>query len=226
MHQVKEILQVSQLGFSLFPEKEEILEGDLEDEQDFDDVNSADLLTQARGVGRAAPLDGLLTLAFIAPSFWTLGTKASTRAATIRRALGVVDVDYNRLEWLGDSVLELLVREHLVMLRPGSDEGQLTQMATAIVSTQGCAAILRCLRLDRFVLQGNVTLRDQEVEKINADVLEALLGALMLGAGFDVTRRVFRTALLPAITTEAERLLAAFPIRERVLPVKPRRRRR
>jgi dsRNA-specific ribonuclease len=170
-------------------------------------------------------LDNLLTLAFIAPRFWRPGTSATTRASTIRHALGVVDVDYNRLEWLGDSVLELLVRQHLMKLRPGSDEGQLTQIASAIVSSQACDAMLRCLRLDRYIMQGGSTLKDPEVEKLNADVLESLLGSLMIGAGYEETRRVFQTVLLPTVTGEAEKLLSYFPVNDRTRAYSSRRRR-
>eukprot|EP01122_Echinamoeba_exundans_P012413 TRINITY_DN5177_c0_g1_i1.p1 TRINITY_DN5177_c0_g1~~TRINITY_DN5177_c0_g1_i1.p1 ORF type:complete len:544 (+),score=85.44 TRINITY_DN5177_c0_g1_i1:149-1780(+) len=177
------------------------------------------------GENHCSELDNLLTLAFIAPRFWRPGTSASTRTSTIRHALGVVDVDYNRLEWLGDAVLELLVRQHLMKIRPSSDEGQLTQIASAIVSSQACDAMLRCLRLDRYIMQGSSTLKDPEVEKINADVLESLLGALMIGAGFEETRRVFKTVLLPIVTGEAEKLLNYFPVNDKNRVYNSRRRR-
>ncbi|WP_207260827.1 ribonuclease III [Desulfovibrio sp. Huiquan2017] len=99
--------------------------------------------------------------------------------------------DNERLEFLGDAVLELCISEEGFRRYPSAHEGQLTRIRSQLVKEQSLAAIARELDLDRFIrlgrgeeLQGG---RDRDA--LLADAFEALLGAVFLDGGFEAARR-------------------------------------
>ncbi|AMK09665.1 MAG: ribonuclease III [Pseudodesulfovibrio sp.] len=99
--------------------------------------------------------------------------------------------DNERLEFLGDAVLELCISEEGFRRYPTAQEGQLTRIRSQLVKEQSLAAIARDLKLDKYIrlgrgeeLQGG---RDRDA--LLADAFEALLGAVFLDGGFDVARR-------------------------------------
>ncbi len=102
-----------------------------------------------------------------------------------------------RLEFLGDAVLGLLVAELLYAANPDWHEGQLTRARAAIVNSRALAARARTLELGGFVQLGRTERRTggEDKDSILANVLEALLGALYLdgglGAARDFVERVF-----------------------------------
>jgi len=106
-----------------------------------------------------------------------------------------------RLEYLGDAVLGLLVAELLFETHPGWDEGDLTRARAALVNTRSLAERSRYLDLGRYALLGRTEARSGGADKdsILANLFEALLGALYLDAGLAVARafvvRVFADSL-------------------------------
>ena len=92
-----------------------------------------------------------------------------------------------RLEYLGDSVLSTIVAEYLFQKYPNSDEGFLTKMRSKIVKRKTLNRIADDMGID-VVLQENNDTRLSESMKGNA--LEALVGAIYLEKGFDVTKRI------------------------------------
>jgi ribonuclease-3 len=99
--------------------------------------------------------------------------------------------DYQRLEFLGDRVLGLAIADWLIETSDEA-EGQLTQRLHALVSRQTCAAIAREIGAAEHVRLGKQG-RDagaHESDNVLGDVIEALLGASFLDAGFDATRDV------------------------------------
>lgn len=116
-----------------------------------------------------------------------------------------------RLEFLGDSVVGLIVTEELYLRHETSPEGQLARMRAALVSQVGLAKLARKIGLGEYVLLGRGEGRDggAKKESILADTFEALIGAAYLSAGFEDTR----SALLRLMRDEldnAERLGAAL----------------
>ncbi len=103
--------------------------------------------------------------------------------------------DNERLEFLGDAVLELIVRERLYRC-DGLDEGGMTRALQSLISNQALAARLRegRLGLEGVLLTGGGQkgLSDRMV----AGAFEAMLGALYLTAGLDPAREVCRRLLL------------------------------
>ena len=98
-----------------------------------------------------------------------------------------------RLEYLGDSVLSTIVAEYLFQKYPNSDEGFLTKMRSKIVKRKTLNRIADDMGID-VVLQENNDTRLSESMKGNA--LEALVGAIYLEKGFDITKKIVINKIL------------------------------
>lgn len=92
-----------------------------------------------------------------------------------------------RLEYLGDSILSTIVAEYLFQKYPNSNEGFLTKMRSKIVKRKTLNRIADDMGID-VVLQDNNDTRLSESMKGNA--LEALVGAIYLEKGFDITKDI------------------------------------
>ena len=98
---------------------------------------------------------------------------------------------YERLEFLGDSVLELAVAHALYVRHPDFSEGQLAKVRSHVVSRATCAEVARELGLgERLVAHASSTQTEEELERLSrnrnvlAAVIEAALGAIFLQHGF------------------------------------------
>ncbi len=124
-----------------------------------------------------------------------------------RSTQAAVEEANERLEFLGDAVLELLVSEFLYRRFPAASEGELTAYRAALVRTPTLARWARRFRLDEFLYlgRGEVPRPGRPVrERILAGAFEAVLGALYLDRGIRAVRRFLRRLLLE----EAEGLIA------------------
>ncbi len=101
--------------------------------------------------------------------------------------------DYQRLEFLGDRVLGMVIAEWLYKLEDGN-EGKLSQRLNALVSRATCAAVARAIELGPHMLLGKQAREDggQDSDNILGDVMEALIGASFVTHGFDPTRDMVR----------------------------------
>lgn len=105
-----------------------------------------------------------------------------------------------RLEFLGDSVLGLIVCELLFRRYPQLPEGELTRIKSVIVSRNLCAEISERLGLERFLLLGKgLTAHDRVPASILAAVLEALIGGVYLDGGLEAARAVVERLFGPEI---------------------------
>lgn len=95
--------------------------------------------------------------------------------------------DNERLEFLGDAVLEFIVTEYLYAKYPGEKEGRLTVMRSAIVDRRRCAQLATALEMDQYILLGRgEQLNGQPMRKsILANAYEALIGAIYLDGGIE-----------------------------------------
>ncbi|XP_066150705.1 ribonuclease 3 isoform X1 [Euwallacea fornicatus] len=102
-----------------------------------------------------------------------------------------------RLEFLGDAVVEFLSSIHLFFSFPELEEGGLATYRAAIVQNQHLAILARVLKLDQFMLyaHGSDLCHDLELKHAMANCFEALMGALFLDGGIDVADRVFSNTL-------------------------------
>ena len=111
------------------------------------------------------------------------------RALTHRSAKGR---NNERLEYLGDAVLDFVISEALFRLRPQADEGDLSRLRSSLVKDSTLAAIATELDVgDHLILgSGERKTGGHRRQSILADALEALFGAIYLDAGFDVAKAV------------------------------------
>ena len=104
---------------------------------------------------------------------------------------------YERLEFLGDAVLELIVSELVYGRRPDFTEGQLTKSRAAIVSEVSLAEAARALGLSEYLIlgKGERSSGGEDKPSILADVVEALLGAVYLDGGLEKAREIAKRIL-------------------------------
>lgn len=131
----------------------------------------------------------------------------SSRAERFRAALGYVfqrpalledalthrsasPCNNERLEFLGDALLNLIVAEQLFQRHPQASEGELSRLRASLVRGEALAALARDLRLGEELRLGQGELKSggYERESILADALEAVFGAVYLDGGLDACR--------------------------------------
>jgi ribonuclease III len=113
-------------------------------------------------------------------------------AALTHGSSGAAD-NYERLEFLGDRVLGLVIAEWLYRDEAGA-EGKLSQRLNALVSRQMCARVAREIGLGAHIVLGKQARDDggHDSDNILGDVMEALLGASFVTRGFEPTRDLVR----------------------------------
>ena len=110
-----------------------------------------------------------------------------------------------RLEFLGDSVLGLVVTEALYRGHPGQSEGDLAKMRAATVSQRALAAIARTLDLGSYVLlgKGELSTGGPDKDSILSDTLEAVIGAVYLSHGLETARVLVDRLTAPTLAIAA-----------------------
>lgn len=100
--------------------------------------------------------------------------------------------DNQRLEFLGDAVLQLALTDHLYQLFPGFTEGDLTKMRARLVSKEALHNLANDIELGEYVLlgRGEEASGGRERASTLADAFEALLGAVYLDGGFEAAKDV------------------------------------
>jgi ribonuclease-3 len=116
--------------------------------------------------------------------------KRLRRALTHASARGGRGADYQRLEFLGDRVLGLVIAEMLFHEYEAADEGELSLRQNALVNAEALAEVAEQLSLMDLVRAGSdiKTLSGRKRVNLRADVMEALIAALYLDGGFDAAR--------------------------------------
>ena len=102
-----------------------------------------------------------------------------------------------RLEFLGDAVLDFVTAEHLYRHFPAEDEGFLTRLRAQIVNGQALARFASELGLGDLILMSDAVYRDggRDSAAILADTFEAVIGALYLDMGEQAARTFIRTSI-------------------------------
>ena len=92
-----------------------------------------------------------------------------------------------KLEFLGDRVLGLVLSKKLFNLYPYESEGSLDKKFASLVNRKICLKISKILELEKFLILGNTYKKNFKIEdKILADACEALIGAIYLDSGYKV----------------------------------------
>tara|TARA_B100000700_G_C14937052_1_gene804843 strand:- start:448 stop:1116 length:669 start_codon:yes stop_codon:yes gene_type:complete len=101
-----------------------------------------------------------------------------------------VNNNYEKLEFLGDRVLGLVISKKLISLYPEEKEGILDKKLASLVNKNVCCYIGKKLKLYDFILMGNLNNKNIKIEnKIISDCCEALIGAIYLEKDFDITEK-------------------------------------
>lgn len=120
----------------------------------------------------------LLSLAFIHRSF-------------INENRAVIEEHNERLEFLGDSILGMLIAEYLYKYLPSTPEGELSYLRSRLVEASSCLIYIQKLHVDPYLLLGKgEKLNDgRGRESILADLFEGIIGAIYLDGGLEAVRR-------------------------------------
>ncbi|MEZ5314991.1 MAG: ribonuclease III [Chlamydiales bacterium] len=122
----------------------------------------------------------LLFLAFVHRSFWNENQETIS--------------DHNeRLEFLGDSILNLIITHYLYKTHPTLDEGRLSKLRSQLVDAATCVQYLQHLDVSEYLLlgKGEETNQGKGRESILADLFEAIMGAVYLDRGLEGTSSFF-----------------------------------
>jgi ribonuclease III len=117
-----------------------------------------------------------------------------------------------RLEFLGDSVLNLLVSEYLYSTLSDTSEGELSSFRSSIVSAFPCIEFATKLGIQKFILVGKGEMLNtlQGKTSIIADLFEAVLGAIYLDGGLVAVKETFFRHFLQDIQKKIEKPLVNF----------------
>jgi len=171
-------------------------------------------------VAKAAPADlsALLGHAFARPELLetalthpsatgrnrTKRVRRPTKVGGETRASAARVADNQRMEFLGDRVLGLIVAEMLFESFPDEDEGALAKRLASLVRQDGLALVAQALGLGRFLVlsKGEEESGGRDNPATLADACEAVIGALYLDAGIDAARRFVEAHWRPMMSAD------------------------
>jgi ribonuclease-3 len=115
-------------------------------------------------------------------------------------------VDYQRLEFLGDAVIQLCVSESLMRLYPEAREGELSLLRSSVVSTEALASFAKSVELgDQLLLgRGADAAGERSQPNVLADAVEAVVGAVYLDCGFEAARNIVARMLEQGLEARAK----------------------
>jgi ribonuclease III len=110
-----------------------------------------------------------------------------------------------RMEFLGDAVLGMVVSERVYRRFPDLLEGELTKIKSAAVSRQTCAAIAQQLGLDEYLVLGKGMQGQHDLpQSLGSAALEAVIAAIYLDGGFEAARAFIEPLIDPLLDRAAE----------------------
>lgn len=116
--------------------------------------------------------------------------------------------DNEKLEFIGDSILGLLVSTNIYYRYPDASEGTLSKLRSALVNEEILATLSRFIKLENFILVGKGEEGILESsDSILSDGFEALLGAIYLDSGFEMTSRAFNHLMDQYVTIMGEEFI-------------------
>ena len=121
-----------------------------------------------------------------------------------------LNIEHNeRLEFLGDAVLELVVTHFLFTKFPDKPEGELTAFRSALVNTITLSSVASSLHMGDYLLLSKGEAKDtgRARQYILANTFEALIGALYLDQGYDAAKGFIETNIFPLIDEIVEKRL-------------------
>lgn len=110
-----------------------------------------------------------------------------------------------RLEFLGDAVLGVVVTENLYLMFPDDQEGQLAKLRAAVVNSNALADVARSLDLGNYLKlgKGEESTGGRDKSSILADAMEAVIGAIFIAQGLPAAREFIERMFTPLIQSSA-----------------------
>ena len=138
--------------------------------------------------------------------------KALLREALTHRTYAVensLSYDNQRLEFLGDAVLEIILSEYIFQLYPEAKEGELTKMRSAMVNQSSLAMLARNIELGIFMITGKGEKENGGCNRDStlSDLFEALIGAFYLDSDLETVKK-FVLELVKKEFPEPQKLLS------------------
>jgi ribonuclease-3 len=136
----------------------------------------------------------------------TLLIEALTHRSYLNENRGTVATHNERLEFLGDAVLELAVTHFLFLQYPNKQEGELTAYRAALVNTVSLASLSEKLGINGYLLLSKGEAKDTGRARaiILANAFEALLGAIYLDQGYEAAEKFLAVNLYPRLAQVLE----------------------
>ncbi len=133
-------------------------------------------------------LTSLFTSLGITPKEESLYLTALTHSSYKTKEENVID--YERLEFLGDAFITLVITDAIFRLYPNKSQGEMTNMRKNFVRSHSLAKLGRELKLEKYIRTGkSITSADLlSNDKYFEDTFEALMGAMYLDQGFNITK--------------------------------------
>ncbi len=128
--------------------------------------------------------------------YWPKFLEAVTHSSFIQDS-GVAWKSNERIEFLGDSVIGLIISDYLYRKYPDAQEGMLAVKKAGLVSTESLAETARQLDLGRFLLMshGETLSKGQERSSVLADLYESIIGTVFLCKGFNFTSNLVKNQI-------------------------------
>lgn len=137
----------------------------------------------------------------------TLLKQAFTHRSYINENRGLKLEHNERLEFLGDAVLELVITDYLYESFKDANEGELTSLRSALVNADTCGLVAQRLGANDFLLLSRGESKDngRARQYILANTFEAIIGALYLDQGYDVVKNFIIVHMVPLVTNILKR---------------------
>jgi len=97
--------------------------------------------------------------------------------------------NYEKMEFLGDRILGFVISKKLIELYPDQKEGVLDKKLASLVNKNKCLEVAKNIGLEKFILVGNKNAKTKVENKIVADSIEALIGAIYYDKGFEASEK-------------------------------------
>ncbi len=123
--------------------------------------------------------------------------------------------DYERLEFMGDSVIGFVVSDLIYKNKQGMEPGDMSKLKSYVVKSHSLATFARSLGLEKYIKIGNSLDREALFSKDNVleDVCESLMGALYLDQGLDYVYELIKEHLLNIILSTSEDVVIDYKTR-------------
>ena len=106
--------------------------------------------------------------------------------------------NYEKLEFLGDRILGLVISNKLLQLYPNEKVGILDKKFASLVNKDKCCEVGKSLKINKFILIGNTSKNKNIIEdKIISDCCESIIGAIFLDGGYENAKKFILSSWSP-----------------------------